>query len=294
MSPRAHVAQGEHVVLEDLALEAQVEQVVVGGLEVGVHREHVEGRRSGRGAAEDGLTGHDADEVAPGARVGVDAGGRGVVGSGGQVAEQAHGVHAQARVRERPGARAVDRVGGMDGGEVADVVAQGVPAPKGGLAVPADVPGEPGPRPEVVLVGVVELVDALAEIHEPAVREEVRAQVVLLAHGAAHVVAEAQGQGEARRELPVVGHVEAQGALPEVANRGAEGPRGVVGAAQEHGHDGVDGIAGARRELEGRAGPVAHAVGRGALEVAAELEGVLVLDPGQAARRRRGSRWARW
>ena len=165
--------------------------MVAAQLEVFRHPEDVERRRAGRRRAENRHAGLQADVVAAGAELfGSTQVGQRIVRREARRLRQRHAEHAQRRRREQPR---------MDGAHLRRVVGERVPRAHARSAVAGDVPRQAGAWTEVVLVRVVQLVEAVrSELHQPAIGEEVRGQIVPLAHRREHFVAQSGAQRQPR------------------------------------------------------------------------------------------------
>ena len=103
----------------------------------------------------------------------------------------------------------------MDEFEIGQIICQRVSGPEAGLAITRDVPRQPRTRPEVVLVGLVQLVDSLTDADQPSqTGDEFRRDIVGLADRPVNVVAQPAADGDARRDLPIVVDERAEGRLP--------------------------------------------------------------------------------
>ena len=98
---------------------------------------------------------------------------------------------------------------------------------------------KPSVGPEVVVVHVVETINALSDLHKTSVREEIRGEVVAVAQVAKDVITQSEIQGQPRLDLPVVLSIEANRILNQVTVSVTECAIGIVGLAQQQLLDGI-------------------------------------------------------
>src|SRR5215472_12818858 len=106
--------------------------------------------------------------------------------------------------------------------EIDRVVGERVADANARLAVAVHVPRQTGAWTKVVLVDWIQLIEAAAQANEPLAGDEQRGEIVRFLQRRDDVVPETEADRHARRGLPVVVDVDAEGVLRHVARSRAE------------------------------------------------------------------------
>src|SRR5581483_11487637 len=176
--------------------------------------------------------------------------------------------------------------------EVGDIKAAGVAAAHGNLAVPVYIPGETYVWTDIVIVHVVDATDSLAHLDQTAAGNEIGFEIVSVSHGSVDVVPEPVTDGQPRFYFPVVLQVKAYGVLSNVPVRVPKTAVRDIGLTQQQLFDVVlyrvacidRRVIAEVAQRHTSAGVIARAVRIGTLEIAAELDIVITLHPGEVFR----------
>src|SRR5713101_2628811 len=140
----------------------------------------------------------------------------------------------------------------MDGGEGRNIVGKCVAHTKGRLAISKDVPRQPGPGTEILVVIVVDVVEASrTEVEKSRARRDgaaltgrrrnkVSALQVGIGDRRIYVPAQAQGHCDPRRELPFIGEKQAECALRDAPLGCPKDAKGLIEAKQEQLRERID------------------------------------------------------